>query len=94
MAFVDAEIADGDVQKFVSYCAKFGKSYIDQPEFKLRLYNWKKTEKFIQEQNWNARSHFKVGHNKFSDWTRQEMSKNLGYSEPLEVQVTVTMASS
>jgi hypothetical protein len=67
----------------MEYCAKFGKSYIDQPEFKLRLYNWKRTEKFIQEQAWAAR-HYKVGHNKLSDWTQGEYEKLLGYAVPME----------
>ena len=41
-------IADGTVDRFVRYCAKFGKSYIDNEEFKLRLINWKRADDFIK----------------------------------------------
>ena len=40
--------ADGTVDRFAKYLAKFSKSYIDQAEFKLRLINWKKTDDFIK----------------------------------------------
>jgi len=72
------------MEKFIKYCADFGKSYINRDEFALRLRNWKRTEKFIQSKAWDARSHYKVGHNKFSDWTQAEYEKLLGYALPME----------
>jgi len=36
--FVKTELADGDLEKFVQFCADFGKSYINKIEFKLRLW--------------------------------------------------------
>lgn len=68
----------------MAYCSKFGKSYINQPEFKLRLYYWKQADNFIKQNSWDANSHFKVGHNKFSDLSPQEYEKMLGYAEPAE----------
>ena len=79
--FIDAEIKDGHLDKFVQYCAKFGKSYVNQAEFKLRLRNWKQAEKFIEQ---FSSSQFKVGHNKFSDWSDKEYEKILGFAAPAE----------
>ena len=50
------------------------------------MYNWKKTDKFIQEKNWDPNAHYTVGHNKFSDWTQAEYQKLLGYAAPAEKQ--------
>lgn len=66
------------------YCAKFGKSYVNQSEFKARLNNWKQAEKFIRKFSDGASHHFKVGHNKFSDWTDKEFEKILGFAAPAE----------
>ena len=52
----------------------------------MRLHNWKRTDKFIEGQQWHANSHYKVGHNKFSDWTQGEYQKLLGYAAPAEKQ--------
>ena len=70
----------------MQYCSNFGKSYVNQQEFKLRLLNWKRSEKFIQEQSWDGRRHYKIAHNKFSDWTKPEYEKMLGYAAPAEKQ--------
>ena len=39
---------------------------------------------FIKAQEWDARRHYKVGHNKFSDWTQGEYEKLLGYAAPMD----------
>ena len=67
------------MDRFVRYCATYGKSYIDQMEFRLRLINWKRTDDFIKEHSWNKRRAYKIGHNKFSDWSDAEYEKLLGY---------------
>ena len=72
------------MEKFIKYCADFGKSYINRDEFAFRLSNWKRTDAFIQKRSWNPRRSYKVGHNKFSDWTQGEYEKLLGYALPME----------
>ena len=67
------------MEKFIKYCADFGKSYINRDEFAFRLNNWKETEKFIESRSWKGRYHYKVGHNKFSDWTDTEYRALLTY---------------
>lgn len=39
--FVKTELDNGDLERFVQYCGKFGKSYINKIEFKARLWQWK-----------------------------------------------------
>ncbi len=82
--FIEQEIQDGDMQKFLKFCADFGKSYINQSEFKMRLWNWKQSEKYINENSWDGRAHYKLAHNKFSDYSEKEFSKLLGYALPAE----------
>ena len=52
----------------------------------MRMFNWKQSEKFIQENSWDKRAHYKLAHNKFSDWSEKEFSKLLGYAMPAEKQ--------
>ena len=39
--FIKTELENGDLDKFVQYCAEFGKSYVNKLEFKARLWQWK-----------------------------------------------------
>ena len=50
----------------------------------MRLWNWKQSEKYIKEHSWDARAHYKLAHNKFSDYSEKEFSKLLGYAQPAE----------
>lgn len=79
-------MADADVDAFVRYCAEFGKSYINQTEFKMRLKSWKKADDFIKKHNWNPRASYFVSHNKFSDWTQREYEKLLGFAPGVDKQ--------
>jgi len=52
-------------------------------EFKTRLEYFSTLDKFIEEEN--AKGHnYTLGHNQFSDWSRDEYTAMLGYkpSEP------------
>ena len=82
--FVASELEAGDMERFVQYCSDFGKSYINKSAFKARLWQWKQSDKFIKENSWNARAHYKLAHNKFSDWTAKEYNMLLGYAQPAE----------
>ena len=84
--FVASELEAGDLERFVQYCSDFGKSYINKSAFKARLWQWKQSDKFIKENSWNPRAHYKLAHNKFSDWTHKEYNNLLGYAQPAEKQ--------
>lgn len=57
--------------EFVKYMTRFGKSYLTQEEYDLRLGLFAKTHFEIMENNMQNKS-FELGHNKFSDWTDSE----------------------
>ena len=78
------EVDDGDMARFIQFCADFGKSYINHADFLMRLTNWVQNDKFIKDNNWDGRRHYKVAHNKFSDWSASEFEKLLGYAQPIE----------
>ena len=82
--FVKSELGDGDLERFVQYCSDFGKSYINKVEFKARLWQWKQNDKYIKKVSWDERRHYKIAHNKFSDWSKHEYESLLGYAQPAE----------
>ena len=67
--------------KYMGYLGEFGKSYITSEEFAMRKALFTQTDAVINEHN-ATESSFKLGHNKFSDWTDYERSQLLGYIAP------------
>ena len=65
-------------QEFMSYCALYGKSYLTLEEHSRRHDLWQETDRLIKEHN-ATESSFKLGHNKFSDYTDFERTRILGY---------------
>jgi cathepsin L len=63
--------------KFMMHCNKYGLSWPTVEEFNFRKSLFISTEVFIEEHN-ASESSYKVGHNKFSTWTRDEMAKLRG----------------
>jgi len=64
--------------KFINYVATHAKSYGTKEEYSFRLEQFAKAEKFIAESN-AVEANFRLGHNKFSDYTHDEYKKMLGY---------------
>ena len=62
----------------MSYLALYGKSYLTLEEHSKRHDLWFETDKLIKEHN-ATDSSFKLGHNKFSDYTDYERTTILGY---------------
>ena len=60
---------------FAQFQATYSKSYDTLAEFNLRKQLWQQTDDLI---NSNQNEHFKLGHNKFSDWTAEEKQKVFG----------------
>merc|ERR1711934_1116955 len=74
------EIAAVAVQ-YMGYLAEHGKSYITNEEFTARKALYMETDRLVNEHN-ATESSFKLGHNKFSDFTDYERSQLLGYIAP------------
>ena len=69
--------------QYMQYVAEYGKSYETIDEFYSRMSLFMKTDSLINEHNANENS-FKLGHNKFSDFTDYERKQILGYIIPDE----------
>jgi len=65
-------------QAFMQYVTEWGKSYGTKAEFEFRFAEWKKTHDFVLAHN-SAGNTSTVGHNEFSDFTKEERKKRLGY---------------
>ena len=72
------------MQAYMAYLAKYGKSYNHVEEFNQRIAFWKRTDAFITDwsdnhiskhSDWspNLKHTHTVAHNKFSDWSDIEM---------------------
>ena len=80
--------------QYMQYLTFHGKSYITIEEFELRKALYIETDAVINEHN-ATESSFKLGHNKFSDYTEHERKRMLGYkgqayrrSEPMYQEPT------
>ena len=74
--------------RYMEYLAFHSKSYITSEEFAARKALFAETDAFINSHN-ETESSFKLGHNKFSDFTEHERQQLLGYIAPEEVEEPV-----
>ena len=63
---------------FLAFAGKHGKSFKSFDEYKMRLEQFKKTVRFIEDHNSLERT-YTLGINEFSDWTDAEYDQLLGY---------------
>ena len=63
--------------EYMMYVAEHGKSYITAEEFEVRKALYIQTDAIIEAHN-ETESSYKLGHNKFSDWTDAERAKLTG----------------
>ena len=79
--------------QYMQYVAEHGKSYITAEEFAVRKALYIETDALIEAHN-ATESSFKLGHNKFSDYTEGERKRMTGrkgtptYKEPLILEPT------
>lgn len=71
-------------QAFTSYISKFQKSFLTKEEYKARLANFRSTFEEVKLHNSNKASSFKMGLNKFSDWSKSEIDSILTFREPTD----------
>ena len=64
---------------FLKFVSKYGKSYGTKEEFELRADTFKDTLAKIAEENSKNDNTFRVGVNKFADWTPEEFKRILSY---------------
>jgi C1A family cysteine protease len=76
--------------EFLNYLAQHSKSYDTLEQFNYRLSNWIKTNDFINEETTKGLN-YKLGHNKFSDWSRSEYVATLGYIREQEATEAQSM---
>jgi len=81
-ALSQADIAVGEL-KFIQWMSKFGKHYETMEEFIERKEIFLAKELIILGHN-SMPSNFILGHNKFSDWKKEEMSVMYGEKESAE----------
>ena len=75
-----AAAISADELEFLNYAARFNKVYEEIEEFALRLKQFVRWDRIINDHNYsNESENFKLGHNQFSDWTDKEYVAILGY---------------
>ena len=75
-----ATAIDVNELEFMSYLSKFGKMYTTLEEFVLRKEVFLAKDLKIRQHS-SRPANFTLGHNKFSDWTPEEMQRLLGEKE-------------
>jgi cathepsin F len=73
-----SELLTAEDYEFIKYVAKYGKSYGTKAEFEFRSVQFKDSLVKIAEHN-SENGTSTVGINQFSDKTKEEMSRMLGY---------------
>jgi len=73
-----SELLTAEDHEFIKYVAKYGKSYGTKAEFEFRSAQFKESLQKVEEHN-SQNGSSTVGINEFSDKTKQEMSRMLGY---------------
>ena len=62
-------------QRFLKWLAEHGRNYHNITEYTYRLAQFAENHEIIRQINEKPGATSFVGHNKFSDWTREERSK-------------------
>ena len=75
-----AAAISADELEFLNYAARFNKVYEEIEEFALRLEQFVRWDRIINDHNYsNESENFKLGHNQFSDWKDAEYASILRY---------------
>ena len=75
--------------EFLKFVSKFGRNYGTKEEFKMRSQQFARTLAKISEENSKSENTFRVGINKFADWSPEEFRRILSY-EPMHKSVRST----
>ena len=75
LLFAFANAIETSTFQYMQYLSKFGKSHTTIEEFNLRLADFSRVDKFIEEWNSNPIKTSRVGHNIYSDWSTEERAR-------------------
>lgn len=78
---IQLDQTSGIDNEFNAWASKYNKSYKNNNERRERMNNWAKSQQQIAHINANLANTFQVGHNYFSDLTREEYLAFLGDTE-------------
>ena len=81
-------------QKYAQYITEFNKNYGTMEEFNLRRELFVAKDKLFEEWNTKPGQYHILGHNKFSDWTADELKKMGGLKRETKEYPTVTLDTS
>lgn len=70
---------------FNSFISKYERSFLTKEEYKARLSLFQSTYQEIKEHNAKDES-YKLGVNKFTDWSPQEIENFLSFKEPVDTE--------
>jgi len=76
--FSTMELTQDNVD-FANFVAKYGKSYATKEEFQFRFDQYLRNMEVIRGENSRNENTFSLGANKFTDYTREEYRRLLGY---------------
>ena len=76
---LNSNVISASDMEFLKYVSKFGKSYGTKEEFEFRADQFKSTLARISLENSKNDNTFRLGTNKFADWTPAEFKKMLSY---------------
>jgi cathepsin L len=85
-----SELLTAEDYEFIRYVAKYGKSYGTKAEFEFRSVQFKDTLAKISTHN-SENGTSTVGINQFSDKTKEEMSRMLGYKSKNTIKSNATL---
>ena len=74
-------------QEFIQHLSKYGKSYATNEEYAYRLNLFAQKHEELAKIN-SVNANFQVGHNQFSDWTKDEYKRLLGWKRNPNVEQT------
>jgi len=75
----DSGIISHQERQFFDYVSQFGKSYGTKSEYRFRLDEFSKKLAEIEEHNANPDKTHVLGVNTYTDWTKDEFKRLLGY---------------
>ena len=96
-ALIGANMCEGDTaitlteRNFMNHMAEYGLSFATKEEYAFRLDLFTKKDAFIKEVNADETNTFELGHNQFSTWTDDEISKILGFKGEEMVDENATL---
>lgn len=79
LGYKEEGIISSQEKQFFDFIAQYGKSYGTKAEYNFRLEEFTKKLNEIEEHNANPENTHRLGVNQFTDWTKDEFKRLLGF---------------